>query len=83
MRHLSWVECVACTKPIPKPRIRKWNWIRIYENDVVNFWICEQDLKETFVQEAQIAFGKALDQVVRLGAYPEVMYPTLTVEQNP
>lgn len=77
MKHLSWVECIACTKPIPKPRIQKWHWIKIYENEIVNFWICEQDLKEIFVQEAQIAFGKTLDQVVRLGAAPEVLYPIM------
>ena len=83
MRELHWVECVACTKPISKPRIRKWAWLKIYENNYVNFWVCEQDLKEQFVQEAKIAFGKTLEQVVRLGSYPEVLYPTLEVEQNP
>jgi hypothetical protein len=75
MKTLSWVETIACTKPLPKPRIRKWDWIKIYENDVVNFWICEQDLKDTFVEEAKIAFGKTLEQVVRLGSYPAVEYP--------
>ena len=77
MKLVSWVECVACTKPIPGPRSHKRSWVKIYENSVVNFWLCEQDLKDTFVQEAQMAFGKALDQVVRLGAGPEILYPTM------
>ena len=74
MKQQNWVEYLVCTRPIPSPRIKKWNWTRIYESDAVHFWLCEQDLKETFVQEAQIAFGKALSQVVRLGDKPAVLY---------
>ncbi len=76
MKTLHWTECLACTKPIPKPRINKWRWVRIFENDSVQFWICEQDLKDSFVQEAKIAFGKTLEQVVKLGSHSEILYPS-------
>jgi hypothetical protein len=77
---LHWVECVACTKPIPKPRISKWRWKKIYESDYVNFWICENDLHEQFVQEAMIAFGKTLEQVVQLGTHPKILFPRKVTE---
>jgi hypothetical protein len=72
---LHWVECLVCTKPVAKPRIQKWRWSKIYDNGAVQFWVCENDLHEQLVQEARIAFGKALEQVVRMGSKPEVLYP--------
>jgi|WetSurMetagenome_2_1015567.scaffolds.fasta_scaffold11116_1 hypothetical protein len=76
MEHIHWVECVACTKPLPKPRIRKWEWEKILDGGCFQLWICKQDLKEQFVAEAKIAFGKTLEQVIRLGSTPTVLYPT-------
>ena len=72
---LHWVETLVCTRPLPRPRIMKWNWDKIYENGQIQFWVCTQDLKEQFVQEAKIAFGKSLVQVVRIGHTPEVLFP--------
>jgi len=72
---LHWVECIVCTKPVPKPRIQKWRWSKIYDSGVIQFWVCENELHEQFVQEAKIAFGKSLEQIVRLGSKSEVLYP--------
>jgi hypothetical protein len=80
MRVPSWVQTIACTKPIARVKSR-WPWEKIYDGDEhmhMQIWICRQDLKEDFVHEARQAFGKCLDQVVRLGAYPEVLYPCVT-----
>jgi hypothetical protein len=77
---LHWVECLVCTKPVPKPRIRKWEWERIYDAPHVQFWICKQDLREQLVQEAKIAFGKSLEQVIRIGLEPEILYPDVETE---
>jgi hypothetical protein len=74
MFKTTWVQTVACTRPVPKPRISKWQWSKIYEDRLVQFWVCEQDLKEQFVSEAKLAFGKALDQVVALGNGAGVLY---------
>jgi hypothetical protein len=71
---LHWIQTIACTKPMPKPRLSKWRWSKIYEDNSVQFWVCENDLKEQFVQEAKMAFGKALDQVITLGRDAGVLY---------
>ncbi len=83
MRQHSWVLTVVCTKPVPGPRGR-WSWTKLFDSEDssafgfrpnVQIWCCNQDLKESLVEEAQKAFGKALDQIVRLGSCPEVLYP--------
>jgi hypothetical protein len=71
---LHWVETVVCTRPLPCPRIVKWDWKKIYDNGQIQFWVCTQDLKEQFVQEAKIAFGKSLTQIVRMGDAPEILF---------
>lgn len=78
-----WVETIVCTKPIPRPRINKWHWRKIYDSIEaeapgvsVQFWISSCDLKESIVEFAKEAFGKALEQIVRLGSHPQVLYPT-------
>jgi len=79
MTTLHWTQTVACTKPIPKPRVKNLPWVKIYdgvdEGVCVQFWICRRDLKENFVHEAQLAFGKTLDQCIQLGTSPQVLYP--------
>jgi hypothetical protein len=71
---LHWINTIACTKPIPKSRTAKYQWSKIYEDNSVQFWVCEQDLKEQFLSEAKIAFGKTLEQVVTLGRDAGVLY---------
>ena len=76
-----WIQTIACTKPIPRPRKSRWEWVKIYDamedgdGMSVQFWKCKQDLKESFVEEAKLAFGKALEQVIRLGGNPIILYP--------
>jgi hypothetical protein len=80
---IKWLETVVCTKPVPKPRINKWRWRKIYDSNEagdtgtsVQFWISPIDLKESAVEYAKEAFGKALEQIIRLGSHPQVLYPT-------
>ncbi len=79
-----WVQTIACTKPVFRIKSR-WNWEKIWDGTdtglQVQIWVCRQDLKESFVPEAKLAFGKCLEQVVRLGAMPEVLYPCITVSE--
>jgi hypothetical protein len=72
--NLHWINTIACTKPVPGPRTVRWKWTKIYEDTSVQFWLCENDLKEQFVQEAKQAFGKELDQVVALGNGASILY---------
>jgi hypothetical protein len=59
----------------------KWGWEKIWDGTDnhchCQIWVCRQDLKDAFVIEAQKAFGKCLEQVVRLGAYPQILYPSV------
>lgn len=83
MRECAWVQTIVATKPVPRPK-GSWRWTKIFDSSdadsfgrrpLLQLWICDQDLKESMVAEAQKAFGKALEQIVRLGAYPEILYP--------
>ncbi len=79
MRTPNWVQTVACTQPVLAPKPTRWTWTKIFDGTKegvhVQIWVCKQDLKENFVQEAKRAFGTALDQCVRLGNTPEVLFP--------
>lgn len=75
---MKWVQTIACTKPVKRVHSR-WRWEKIWdgvENHMpVQIWVCQQDLKESFVAEAREAFGNKLEQVVRLGSKLQVLYP--------
>lgn len=80
---MNWVQTVACTKPVTNVKGR-WNWERIWNgldnHTPVQIWVCRQDLKESFVEYAKEAFGKNLEQVVRLGSHLQVLYPKVENE---
>jgi len=85
MQMLHWVETIVCTKPVPKPRNNRGRWRKIYDSfeagdtgTSVQFWVSSIDLKESAVEYAKETFGKALEQIVRLGSHPQVLYPTDT-----
>jgi len=78
MSQPKYVQTIVCTKTTHRIKNR-WNWEKIWDgfNSGVpmQIWICHNDLKESFIDEAKETFGKSLDQIVRLGAYPEILYP--------
>jgi hypothetical protein len=73
-----WIQTIACTKPVQHVKSR-WRWEKIWDgldsHVPAQIWVCQQDLKESFVKEAKEAFGKSLEQVVRLGSHLQVLYP--------
>jgi hypothetical protein len=75
---MKWVQTIVCTKPVTQIQSR-WRWEKIWDgldnHMPVQIWVCQQDLKESFVSEAKEAFGKNLEQVVRLGSHLQVLYP--------
>lgn len=76
---LHWVQTIACvhSHSAPMKLSSRWHWEKIWEDSLVQFWVCSQDLKDSFVKEALNTFGKRLEQVVKLGSHPEVLYPVL------
>jgi hypothetical protein len=80
MYQPKYVQTIVCTKITHHVKSR-WNWEKIWDgvnSDIpMQIWICRQDLKESFIDEAKQTFGKSLDQIVRLGAHPEILYPVV------
>ncbi len=75
--HLPFVQTVVCARSGGKPIKGPWEKIwtsREHGWGDVELWVANQDLKEDFVYTANRAFGKRLMQIVRLGAYPEIVY---------
>jgi len=75
---MKWIQTIVCTKPVSQVPSR-WHWEKIWDgldnHMPVQIWICRDDLKESFVDLAKEAFGKNLEQVVRLGSHLQVLYP--------
>ena len=80
MRSPKWVQTIACTRPNAHPH-SKWDWVDIYADDYMILWTCKQDLKNHFVREAKRTFGKTLEQVIRLGNTPSILYPGIILEE--
>jgi hypothetical protein len=77
---MHWIQTLVCSKPLPRPRGR-WDWDKILDDGSIQIWVCKQDLKESFVREAKLAFGKCLEQVIRLGNHTQILYPEISNEQ--
>lgn len=77
---LPFVQTIACVdnvKKITPPA----HWRKIWDSQEddgwgnVQFWISTRDLKEDFINEAKITFGKRhVLQVVRIGSHAQVLY---------
>lgn len=75
---INFVQTIVATKPIEKIESSlKWKCIYDSKNDsgfgnkpCVQFWICEQDLKESFEDYAYETFGDAIQQIIRMGENP-------------
>ena len=73
--NLAWVQTILATSPVDKSKINPM-WKCVFEgfgnNIVVQLWICDQDLKESFEDFAREEFGDAVQQIVRMGNYPKI-----------